>query len=64
MVRQVRQGGPADFLEPGDVIAAAGNMSVRNAADLATVFRQERMARQVYLQIIRGGRRYQARMTF
>ncbi|MDD6181552.1 MAG: trypsin-like peptidase domain-containing protein [Desulfovibrionaceae bacterium] len=64
VVRQVRQGGPADFLEPGDVIAAAGNMSVRNAADLATVFRQERMARQVYLQIIRGGRRYQARMTF
>ncbi len=63
-VRQTRSGGPADFLERGDVLLAIGNVRIRSQADMITAFRQERMSRQVMLQLVRQGRRYQARMIF
>lgn len=62
LVRDVRRSGPADFLRPGDVIAAIGGMRIRSTADLVNAFRRERLARQVLMQIVRDGRPYYARL--
>lgn len=62
-VVSVRSGGPANFLRKGDVIAAVGATRVNSMKDLLNAFRRERLASQVLLQVLRGGRAYYARLV-
>ncbi|GHU91035.1 peptidase [Deltaproteobacteria bacterium] len=62
-VASVRSGGPANFLRKGDVIAAVGATRVNNMKDLLNAFRRERLASQVLLQVLRGGRAYYTRLV-
>lgn len=63
VIRSVRPDGPAAFLRKGDVIAGVGGARVRNMAELLQAFRKERLAGQVFLQVLRNGRGYYARMV-
>ncbi|GHV00737.1 hypothetical protein AGMMS50248_10740 [Deltaproteobacteria bacterium] len=62
-VASVRSGGPANFLRKGDVIAAVGATRVNSMKDLLNAFRRERLASQVLLQVLRGGRAYYTRLV-
>ena len=62
LVASVREGGPADFLRPGDNIAGIDGRRVGSHKELVDVFRRERLAPEVILQVVRQGRLYQARL--
>ncbi|MCR4665978.1 MAG: trypsin-like peptidase domain-containing protein [Desulfovibrio sp.] len=62
LIQDVRHGGPADFLRPGDRILAVGGLGIASVADMLQAFRKERMAQQILLQVVRGGRAYYARL--
>ncbi|MBQ9536416.1 MAG: trypsin-like peptidase domain-containing protein [Desulfovibrionaceae bacterium] len=61
-IQAVRPGGPASILRSGDLLLAVSAMPVRNQKELLQAFRRERMANQILLQIVRGGRSYYARI--
>lgn len=63
VIRKVRADGPASFLRKGDVITAVGATRVKNMDELLQVFRSERMAGQILLQVFRDGRGYYARLV-
>ncbi len=63
MLRSVKRRGPADFLRPGDRIIAVGGQRVKTMDDMLQAFRRERLAGQVLLQVVRGGRAYYARLV-
>ncbi|MDE7370922.1 MAG: PDZ domain-containing protein, partial [Desulfovibrio sp.] len=63
VVASVRDGGAADFLRPGDGIAGIDGRRVASRKELVDVFRRERLAPEVILQIVRQGRLYQARLV-
>lgn len=58
----VDQGGPADFLERGDIIAGIGGNNVKKIQDLLQGFRLERLSSRVLLGVIRAGKPYYARL--
>ncbi|MBQ7608592.1 MAG: trypsin-like peptidase domain-containing protein [Desulfovibrionaceae bacterium] len=62
VIRSVRNGGPSDFLRRGDRIIGIGGSRIQSVHDLLTAFRRERMAGQILLQVVRGGRAYYARL--
>ena len=62
MVSKVRGDGPASMLKVGDGIAGVGNVRVGTMKDLLQAFRAQRMARQVILQVVRGGKGYYAKI--
>ncbi len=61
-IRSVRNGGPSDFLRRGDRIIGIGGSRIQSLRDLLEAFRRERMAGQILLQVVRGGRAYYARI--
>ncbi len=61
-ITDVKSGGPADFLRPGDIITNAGNMRINSRADLLKAFRQNRMSSQVMLIIMRDRKAHYARL--
>ncbi|MBQ7456834.1 MAG: trypsin-like peptidase domain-containing protein [Desulfovibrio sp.] len=62
VIKQVHSAGPANFLRIGDQIIAIGGKRVQSIADMLQAFRQERMAGQILLQVVRNGRAYYARL--
>ena len=58
----VRRSSPADFLRVGDRITAVSGRPVQTMDDMLKAFRRERMANQIFLQVVRGGRAYYARL--
>ncbi|MDE5879111.1 MAG: trypsin-like peptidase domain-containing protein [Desulfovibrio sp.] len=63
VVAAVRPEGAAPFLRPGDSVAGAAGRRVTTRKDLLDVFRRERLAPEVLLQLVREGRLYQARLV-
>ena len=63
MVSAVTPDGPASFLRPGDAVAGAGGRRTATPEDLLSVFRRERLAPEVLLQVVREGRLHQARLV-
>ncbi len=65
VVTQVRRDSPAAQLglEKGDTITAISGRSIGNSRDFLDSFRRDFLKRQILLQLLRGGRLYQARMA-
>ncbi len=61
-VASVEQEGPAGVLRKGDLLLGVSGTETSTAADLAAVFRWERLSNSVLLLIERGGRAYYARL--
>lgn len=62
VVSSVRADGPASFLRPGDAVPAVAGRRTATEAELLDVFRRERLAPEVHLQVVREGRLHQARL--
>ncbi len=64
VIDQVRKDSPAAQLglEKGDTVTAISGRSITNKKDFLDSFRRDFLKRQILLQILRGGRLYQARM--
>lgn len=65
VIDQVRKDSPAAQLglEKGDTVTAISGRSITNTRDFLDSFRRDFLKRQILLQILRGGRLYQARMV-
>ena len=63
VVSSVTADGPASFLRPGDAVAGAAGRRTATPEDVLDVFRRERLAPEVILQVVRGGRLHQARLV-
>lgn len=65
VIDQVRKDSPAAQLglEKGDAVTAISGRSITNTRDFLDSFRRDFLKRQTLLQILRGGRLYQARMV-
>lgn len=63
VITGVRSGGPTAMLQAGDVIAAVSNVRVGSMKDLLQTFRAQRMAQQVVLLVVRGGKTYYAKVV-
>ena len=63
VVSAVTLDGPASFLRPGDAVAGAGGRRTATPGELLDVFRRERLAPEVLLQVVREGRLHQARLV-
>lgn len=65
VIDQVRKDSPAAQLglEKGDAVTAISGRSITNTRDFLDSFRRDFLKRQILLQILRGGRLYQARMV-
>ena len=63
VVTRVRPDGPADFLQVGDIVTGVGGTPVNSMHEILEIFRKERLASQILLQILRNGRGYYARLV-
>jgi len=63
VVTKVRADGPADFLRRGDIVTAVGGTAIKTMDELLDIFRKERLASQILLQVLRNGRGYYARLV-
>lgn len=61
-VSGVDASGPCAFLRKGDILAGINTRPVQNKTQALNIFRHERFARQVLLQIRRGGKNYHGRV--
>ena len=62
VVSSVRAGGPAAFLRPGDAVPAVAGRRTATQQELLDMFRRERLAPEVHLQVVREGLLHQARL--
>lgn len=63
VITSVRKGGPTAMLQAGDVIAGVGNVRVSTTREFLQAFRAQRMAQQVLLLVVRGGKTYYAKVV-